>query len=194
MTDPITYVPRFGRVIALVVAAAGAWGAAAVLAEGRDVAAVVPLLFVVVAAWAVFWRPAITVHRSGVSVRNVLRTVELPWHAIDRVDTRYALTLHAGDQSYPVWAAPAPGVLGSLGVFRGDLRHLPDSSYTGGTARAADDPRTDSGAAALLVRGHWERLRDTPEVEPGIFGVRWHWRTIGALLSLAVAGVLGLPF
>ncbi|WP_217617392.1 PH domain-containing protein, partial [Cellulomonas sp. GbtcB1] len=69
---------------------------------------VAPVVLVVHWGWAAYWRPAVLVSPAGDELRNVTRTIELPWPTIQRVDTRYAHTLHTAYGDYAAWAAPAP--------------------------------------------------------------------------------------
>ena len=81
------------------------------------------------ACWAVFWRPA---RRSsttaGCALVNVLRTIDVPWPAIQAIDTKWALTLITAYGQFTAWAAPAPGTQrGGPGAER-DAEHLPDDA------------------------------------------------------------------
>ena len=63
--------------------------------EGWDVAAgLAPwtALFTL-ACWACFWRPEVRVTDAGVTLTNVTRTIEIPWPALQAIDTRWALCL-----------------------------------------------------------------------------------------------------
>src|SRR6476620_1411881 len=52
-----------------------------------------PLLLIAYLGWLLFWRPAVVVNESGVSLENPFRSIVVPWEALVHVDTRYALTL-----------------------------------------------------------------------------------------------------
>src|SRR5665647_3403221 len=112
--DPttLTFRPRSGRWMTGVVAALALYGIGSLAVAGEPLTLVryAPgLLLVTAVVWAAYWQPAVIVSDAGVTVRNVLRTVELPWPSIQRIDTRYALTLITAYGSYAAWAAPAPG-------------------------------------------------------------------------------------
>ncbi|HWS58491.1 MAG TPA: PH domain-containing protein [Actinotalea sp.] len=155
------------------------------------------LLLVATAAWAVFWAPSVTVSDAGVSLRNVLRTVDLPWPAIQRVDTRYALTLGTAYGTYTAWAAPTSGRRRDA-AGRSDVRGLPETTYgPAGTVRPGDLPDSPSGQAAALVRLRWEALRDAgylddPRLERQRPVVHWHGVEVTVLLVLALATATGL--
>src|SRR5690606_7610683 len=83
-----------------------------VIEDGPSAAlAVWPWLAVVAGlAWAVYWRPEVQVSDGGVRLVNVLNTVDVPWPALEAVDTKWALTLTTvWGRRYRAWAAPAPG-------------------------------------------------------------------------------------
>ena len=205
-TDVVEYRPGFGRALAIAAAviAALALGVSVISHPAETWRFIPPVALVVVAIWAAYWWPAVIVAPSGVSVKNILRTIDLPWPAIQRIDTRFALTLYTAYGSYSAWAAPAPGRAevarsGAKSVFREHSRGLPESTVVAGTMGPGDLPNSPSGAAAMLVRSRWEELRDAgllddPRLERSRPVVHWHWGTIAALALLAVASVVTLAF
>jgi hypothetical protein len=191
--DDVELRPGFGRVLTY-----GTWVVCAVAVvtsawsdpvEGLRVAAPAALVSLVV--WALFGRPAVVVTPAGVELRNVLRTIELPWPTIQLVDTRFALTLHTAYGVYAAWAAPAPSRSTALRAAPGDLSGIPGSARAaGGAVRPGDLPSTASGEAAMVVRRRWEQLRDAghlddPRVERERPRVRWHVRTLAAAAVLS---------
>jgi hypothetical protein len=195
--DVVEYRPAFGRVLAVVVAALGAGGLATGLVSdpGATWPFVAPVLLGVALVWAAYWRPAVVVSPAGVELRNVTRTIELPWPAIQRVDTKYALTLHTAYGDYAAWAAPAPSRARVTISSREDTAHLPGSSYGAGGVRPGDLASTASGQAAIIVRSRWEELRDAgllddPRVERARPRVRWHVGTLAAIVVLIAASAL----
>lgn len=186
--DDVELRPGFGRVLTY-----GTWAVCAVTVatsawadpvEGLRVAAPAALVSLVV--WALLGHPAVVVTPAGVELRNVLRTIELPWPTIRLVDTRYALTLHTAYGVYAAWAAPAPSRSAALRAGPGDLTAVPGSARGAGGVRPGDLPSTPSGEAALVVRRRWEQLRDAghlddPRLERERPRVRWHVRTLAAV-------------
>ncbi|GIG28596.1 PH domain-containing protein [Cellulomonas marina] len=73
----------------------------------------------VLAAWALFWRPALEVGDERVVVRNVLATVVVPRGALRAVRGRWGLELVTDGGVVPVWAAPGSAALGSASGRRG---------------------------------------------------------------------------
>ncbi|MDT0165267.1 PH domain-containing protein [Actinotalea sp. AC32] len=187
---------RSGRRLTVAVAVLCAASFVAVLLEDPAAALRYGLLLVLpaVLVWAVYERPAVVVSDAGVEVRNVLRTIDLPWPAIERIDTKYALTLHTAFGTYSAWAAPAPSRSTTVTSSRDDLRHLPESTYIGGGVRPGDLLSSASGQAAAVVRARWEELRDAghldaPRLERDRPVVRWHVVPAAGVLLLAAAGV-----
>ncbi len=195
-TDVVEFRPGFGRWLVVVVAAVAAVGAVTgLLGDTAQTVRYLPVLALAVAvAWAAYWRPAVLVSPAGVELRNVTRTVEVPWPAIQAVTTQYALTLQTAYGTYAAWAAPAPSRARVLLASRSD-RRLPGSAPQGGTVAVGDLAGTDSGQAAAVVRYRWEELRDAgalddPRLERPAPVVHWHGRTLALVGGLAVVSAL----
>src|SRR5665647_356164 len=141
----VEFRPRLGRGLTVGVAVLAVCGVVLTTVDDLTTALRYAPMFAlaVVVVWALFGRPAVLVSDSGIELRNVLRTIELPWPAIERIDTKYALTLYTAYGVYAAWAAPAPSRVQALGATRDDTRHLPESSYIGGVAgRSCTTPGT----------------------------------------------------
>ena len=196
--EPTTFRPLFGRVLAVVVGVIVVLGLAGFVVIG-DLAALVryawgPLL-IAVAAFAAFWFPSVSVAEHEVTVRNVLSTVHVPWPAIQRVDTKYALTLDLpGGKKVSAWASPAPNrYAAQVGASR-DTKLA--AREQGGAIRPGDLLETPSGAVAYVIRRHWEELRDDGRLDAGVEpdSVRrdWHWPVIVSMGALLLATLLGI--
>lgn len=199
MAESITVASRFGQTLAAGTAVLAVLVIVVTAVDGGVAAAIrlLPALALAVTlAWLIFWQPSVTVSDGGVVIRNVLRTIELPWPSITDVDTRWALTLHTSYGRFVAWSAPAPGLVASRDAA-GDsaLKGLPKNTYRGGTARAADHPDTDSGQAALLVRQRWQAMRDAGHLSDGRLErekprTRIHWSSIAITAALIAVSVL----
>ena len=190
--------PTFGRVLCI-----GVWIlclVAVILTVHNGVGEVLVmmpwLLLVSGAVWTMFWNPRVVVDDGGVHLVNPLRTIDVPWPAIQNVDTKWALTLITTYGRFTAWAAPAPGGLATARkMTRTDREAIPSSARDAqGAIRPGDLPETASGSAALIIRNRWEELRDAgwlddPILEHERVPVRWHWLTIviGAALVVACA-------
>lgn len=194
---PVHFSPTFGRVLSVVVAVAGVVAIVgfAVAGEWAGLArSVWPTLLIVAVAFALFWFPSITIAEHEVTVRNVFVTHHVPWPAIERIDTKWALTLFTSHGPIAVWAAPAPSRYSLLGTTRGDANAVAESARAAsGSVRPSDTLDTESGALADIVRRRWERLRDDGlldlPVDESAFRRDIHYRTAIAIGVLAVATV-----
>jgi hypothetical protein len=188
--------PGISRLFAWTCWAVAAFGMGVSVISGgpAGLAGILPLLFVAYLGWLLFWRPAVIVSDTGVTLENPFRLVEVPWEALVQVDTRYSLTLITPRGKYSAWAAPAPGIWGGRNAHPDHLRGLPDSSYgPGNSVRPGDLKSTDSGAAAQIVRTRWQELLESGRVESGRAEetrVRSAvaWPRIAVAVTLAVAG------
>ncbi|TFD57311.1 PH domain-containing protein [Cryobacterium suzukii] len=196
-----TFRPVFGPVLAGVVAVlCVAACVGLVLADDiENLVRTVPLLlFFSAAAGALFWQPHIVIEEAGITVVNVFRTYFVPWPHVERIDTRYTLTLFTAKRRIPVWAAPSPGIRGAIAIERSDVRNLGDSAYGAGqSVRPGDSVGTASGQVAFVLRQRWEALRDagaldSAVVDPDALRVSTHRVTIAVLAGLLAAAMLGL--
>ena len=145
-------------------------------------------------AFAVFWFPRLDVAEHGITVRNVFSTAHVPWPAIQRIDTKYALTLYTTVGKITAWASPAPNRYSSQTSNTADARLAAEAS--GSNPRPGDLLSTASGAAAYVIRRHWEELRDTGRLDAGVDAASFrrdiHWATIAVLGGLLATTVLGI--
>jgi len=128
-----------------------------------------PTLLFGLLGWAAFWQPRVEVSDGGVTLVNTLRTIEVPWPAVQSVEGRYGLQLRTAYGAFTAWGASAPS----------------------GRERRTARP---SGAAAV-VQQRLDALReagwlDDPRLERPRAQVRWHGWLIGAMVALVVASVV----
>jgi hypothetical protein len=196
-----TFRPIFGQVLAGVVAVLCVAGCVGLVLAGdiENLLRTVPLLlFFTAAAAALFWQPHIVVEDAGITVVNVFRTFFVPWPHVQRIDTRYTVTLCTAQRRISVWAAPSPGIRGAIAIERSDLRNLGDLAYGAGrSVRPGDSVTTASGQVAFVLRQRWEALRDAGHldsgvVEPDSLRVTIHRVTIVVLAGLLAASMIGL--
>ncbi|MFC0682260.1 PH domain-containing protein [Lysobacter korlensis] len=196
---PARFQPSFGRVLTVVVSAVAIAALGGFLLTG-DVDGLLrygalPLLLIAV-VWALFWAPELRVEEHAVTVRNVLRTHFVPWNAIQRIDTRFSLTLYTADGKIDVWAAPAPSRYTVPSMTEHDARRVAESARAaGGSIRPGDSLTSASGAAAHVIRLHWELLRDEGALDaapPHPVRVQWHYGTAALLAVLTAAAISGL--
>jgi len=97
--------------------------------------------------WVFFWRPLLRVAPEEITIVNSWESHRVPWEALIDVQTHRELTLVTAQGQYGVQAAPAPGGLATLRTAMKDR----------GPA-ASERTTSDSGAAARVVRSHWQEL------------------------------------
>lgn len=194
---PTRFRPAFGRVLSVVMVAMALAGLAGFVATGDWLGLLRygwGLILLAALAVALFWLPSVDVAEHEVTVRNVFSTAHVPWPAIDRVDTKWALTLYTSQGTVSAWASPAPGSSAARTTDATDARLA--SNASGANPRPGDLLATSSGAAAYLIRRHWDELRSDglldAGAEPGSVRRDIHWRTIIVLAALVVATALGI--
>ncbi len=192
---PTIFTSRFNRMLAVAIWVVLALIGAGVLTVplGTRWLYLIPLLFGGLLVLEAFWRPVVTVSESGVVLRNVLRTVSIPWSALIHVDTRFALTLYTPGHRYAAWAAPAPGKGATLRASRAEQ----PLGMRSQAPRPGDLLGTDSGEAARIVRLGWERALESGVAEAGAaettpVQLRQHWTTAAALAVLAAGSMAAL--
>lgn len=178
MGETRTYRSGFSRGLAVVAVSLSAvlllW--VAVTEDPRDTARyAAPVALVALLAWLGFWRPQVEVSDGGVELRNVWRTVHVPWPALQDVDGRLGLRLVTAYGSYQAWAVPAP------------------RRTRGGTPVAPSD-------AATWVVERWAELKaagrlDQPRLEQPRARTTLHTGALAlslVLLALSVVAALAL--
>lgn len=167
--------------VALVVVTAVTGDVAAVLG------ALLPAALVTYLVWMLFWRPAVEVSDGGVEVRNVTRTVHVPWTAYEGVDTRYSLEVRYAGGRVTAWSAPRSS--GTARWLRSSRRRAvgQEQVVTGASAEAVADAVTQRHAM-LAAAGHLDRAAQ------GAPGARstWHVVQLAVLAALAVGTVVAL--
>lgn len=196
---PAVFRPLSGRVLSVVVAVIAVVAIGALVAAGDALDLVrfawVPLFAAVLCA-ALYWAPVLRVDEHAIVVRNVFRTFHVPWTAVQRIDTKYALTLFTPERRIPVWVAPAPSRFATGGFTPRDARLVAESARAADrSVRPGDIASTASGAPAEVIRRHWQELRDDgvlDRVGPQAIRVEVHVGTIALLAALAAASAAGL--
>ncbi|WP_431277594.1 PH domain-containing protein [Leifsonia poae] len=194
------FVSRFNRVVAVLIWAATAAIAVTLVLSVDDLRLLylVPCLFFALVAWSALWRPLLVVATEGVTVRNVLSTIEIPWAALINVDTKYALTLYTPGRKFSVWSAPAPGTARTLRATRNETRGRVGKPSVADTVRRPGDLlSTESGQAAEVIRRRWSDLRDSGRLDAGVADqtpvtVHWHWAELAGMVLLAAGTVAAL--
>lgn len=196
--QPAVFRPLFGRVLTVVMTVLALAGLGGFVVTG-DFDGLVRygwwLGLMAYGTAVLFWMPRVDVREDAVEVRNPFVSWILPWEGIQLIDTKWALTLRAGGKRIEAWAAPAGSRWTPMTLGRDDLR-VSESAHVAGSIRPGDALNTDSGAAANVIRRHWEELRDdgllrpeAPEAQPRR---AVHVLEIGVVLALVALCIAGL--
>jgi hypothetical protein len=197
--QPASFRPAFGRVLTIIIAVIGA-GALIGYISASDLDALLRsgwwLVLMVAIVWALYWMPRVEVLEHAVIVRNPFSSWQVPWAAIQRIDTKWALTLFTEKRRVEAWAAPASGRYTVFRLGPDDVK-VTESARVAGAIRPGDTLSSESGAAANHIRRHWEQLRDDGlldgDAEQRAVRRTPNTRTIvllSALLALSLVGQL----
>lgn len=181
---------RFGRLLTAIVILLMVMAMIVIGVNEGLVAALTALPLAALVSWItllLFWFPELVAEERAVTIRNVWSEFVIPWECIQRIDTKYALTLITEKRPVSVWSAPAPGRHSVFNANREQGRHLPESTYLAGTIRPGDLPQSESGSAAAIIRREWERRRDSG-FAPGSSQVSQRFR----IELVVVTGILAL--
>ena len=113
------------------------------------------VLFALAVAWAVFVRPAVVLDDQGVTLRNIVRDVHIPWTRLSGVTSRWNLKVLVGDQGYNAWAIssqaerPKPA---SAGMFRLPLPGRLHAVASDDARPSATVPKATAQSVALLIK------------------------------------------
>jgi len=149
-------------------------------------------------AWSVFVRPAVQVDVEGVTVRNVLRDVHIPWTRLTGVESRWNLKVFVGEQGYTAWAISSqvkPPRRTSGGMFgRLSPRGL-ERQFGADASRSTDAPKVTASTVARSIEQAKREYDETvvlgqlPEVTDGQVRITWVPLVLAVLLLPTIAVV-----
>ncbi len=119
--------------------------------------------------FAYIQRPSILFTDIGIGIKNPFSTIVLDWDDVIDLETKFVLTITSKYGQIRCWAAAGPSRSQHRRIHPGDLRGMQRGSLE---IKAADSPRSDSGAAA-----HIARLRIDERRKNGREGIEHFWQT-----------------
>lgn len=179
-----TYRPQFSRGLGAVTMSVCALVLVSFVLTGHPVRILqygAQCALVALIAWMAFWTPYVRISDGGIEVRNVLRTVTVPWPALEGLDSRLGLRLITDYGNFDAWAVPAPR-RGVVRKQRRAAREDPDVD---------SEPRTEAGD---LVERRWAALRgagylDGARLESPTADIRLHALEVFTVVLLLATSV-----
>jgi hypothetical protein len=111
-------------------------------------------LLVAVSVYIGIQRPALLFTDVGLAIRNPFSTTVLDWEDVSEVNTKFVLNIKSHHGVTKCWAAAGPSRSQHRAIHPSELKGFHQQSAG---IRAADSPRSDSGAAAQIARGYIEK-------------------------------------
>jgi hypothetical protein len=146
----------------------------------------------------VFVRPAVLIDVEGVTIRNIVREVQIPWAALTDVSTRWNLKVMVGDRGYNAWAISSQ--VERPRSVSGALFHVPvpgRSDGAGGAgARAPAPAKVTARAVAQSIQQAKQEYEDArllaavPEAPDTTVSTTWLPLVMAAVLLPAIAVVV----
>jgi len=158
------------------------------------------VVFGLAVVWSVFVRPAVLLDLDGVTLRNVMRDVQVPWNRLTDVQVRWNLKVFVGERGYTAWAISSQ-VERPRGV-PGGMFAIPLSGRLGRQARADALASTPAPkiTASMIARSIEQAKQDydeavshgqLPAAPDGRVRITWVPLVL-AVLSLSAVAVLAL--
>jgi hypothetical protein len=156
------------------------------------------VLLVVAGTWSVFVRPAVLLDVDGVTVRNILRDIQIPWSELTHAESRWNLKVFAGDRGYTAWAIsaqigrpsrPSGGRLGMLSPRRLEKQYDVDRG------KPAAAPKVTASTVATAIEQAKREYDEVvaqgrpPEEPEGRLRITWVPLVMVVLLLPAIAVV-----
>ena len=117
------------------------------------------VLFGLALVWALFVRPAVLLEREGVTLRNIVRDVHIPWCAVTETESRWNLKVLVGDRGYTAWAISSQ-VERPKGLSEGMFGGLSPGRLGGKVQADAGPPTRAPKITAALVAGLIDAARE----------------------------------
>ena len=149
--------------------------------------------------WSLFVRPAVLLDDDGVTIRNVVRDVYIPWGRVTDVEFRWNLKVFVGDRAYTTWAISSQ-VERPKGASGGMFAILPGRLDKFATADAQPSTPAPKVTASMVARSIEQAKEEYAEaVAQGALAaapdgqVRVAWvRMVLAILLLPAIAVVSL--
>jgi hypothetical protein len=120
------------------------------------------VVFIMAVVWSLFVRPAVLLDEDGVTIRNIVRDVHIPWARVGDVECRWSLKVFVEDRAYTAWAissqAGRPKV--SPGRFLGMTPGRLDTFASAGARPPTSAPKVTAATVARAIEDAKEDYSD----------------------------------
>ena len=107
--------------------------------------------------WVLFVRPAVVLGDDGVTIRNVLRDIYIPWGQVTRVESRWNLKIFVEDRGYTAWAIASQAERPRFGAGGRFAQPGRVNRHAGGASAHA--PQPTSKVTAVMVAWSIDKAR-----------------------------------
>ncbi|MEO8556354.1 MAG: PH domain-containing protein [Actinomycetota bacterium] len=148
--------------------------------------------------WVLFVRPAVLLDEDGVTIRNVVRDIHIPWVMVTDVESRWSLKVFAGDQGYTAWAISAQGrPKVAAGGLLGIMPRKPNTAANSHSHPSTASPKITASTVARSIeqaQGEYsEALARASVTSPADAQVRVTWVPMAlAIVLLPALAVVAL--
>jgi Protein of unknown function (DUF2581). len=154
------------------------------------------VLFGLALVWSLLVRPAVVLDDDGVTIRNVVRDVHIPWVRVTDVESRWNLKVFVEDRAYTAWAISSQAER-PKGASRGMLTMVPGRLDSFARADAKPPPPAPKVTASMVARSIEQAREDYAEAvasgalpaRPGQVRITWVPTVLAILLLPAIAVV-----
>jgi hypothetical protein len=108
------------------------------------------VLLIMALVWALFVRPAVMIDEDGVTLRNVVKDVHIPWARVTDVEFRWNLKVWVEDRVYTAWAISSQAQRPKSGT--GMFTMMPGRLNKHASADAAPSTSAPKVTAFLVAR------------------------------------------
>lgn len=156
------------------------------------------VLFGLALVWSLFVRPAVLLDNDGVTVRNVVKDIYVPWVRVTDVEFRWNLRVFVGDHAYTAWAISAQverpkGLSG--GMFGSFLGGRLDTFANADPQQSTSAPKVTAAMVARSIEQAREEYAEAvaqgelSAAPDGQVRIRWVPQILVLLLLPAIAVV-----
>jgi Bacterial PH domain len=149
-------------------------------------------------AWSVFVRPAVLLDAGGVTLRNIVRDVHIPWARLSGVTSRWNLKILVGERGYNAWAISAQvdrPTRASAGMSRVSVPGRVNGVASAGASASTTVRKATAESVAVVIKAAKQEYDESvargqfPASPDAVVRITWVPLVMAVLLLPAVAVV-----